>query len=278
MNSLKAPMFLKKLVFNLKHLALERGFIDGQFDYRRFIILGEARSGSNFLRGLLNSHPDVVAFGEIFRFYDNIGWELREYEAYRQTPQLISLMQSDPVSFLESRVFQKFPPSIAAVGFKIFYYHAQEDSHKIVWQHLKESRDIYVIHLKRKNSLRALLIRKKAHMTNKWTNLTGTEKDDLSSELSRDKCLEQFVWTRDMWREYDGFFREHRKIDLFYEDLSADWDRETLRVQEFLGVLPKPFFPNTYKQAILPLSRSILNYGELKDHFAGTEWEAFFKE
>lgn len=278
MNSLKAPLFLKKLFFNLKHLALERGFIDGQFDYRRFIILGEARSGSNFLRGLLNSHPDVVAFGEIFRFYHNIGWELREYEAYRQTPQLISLIQRDPVGFLESRVFQKFPPSIAAVGFKIFYYHAQEDSRKIVWQHLKESRDIHVIHLKRKNSLRALLSRKKAHMTNKWTNLTGPEKDDRSLELSRDECLEQFVWTRDMWRGYDDFFREHQKMDLFYEDLAADWESEALRVLGFLGASPRRLLPNTYKQASLPLSEAILNYGELKNHFEGTEWEVFFDE
>jgi hypothetical protein len=42
-------------------------------DYTRFIILGRSRSGSNYLRGLLNSHRRIVAFGELFRSDEAIG-------------------------------------------------------------------------------------------------------------------------------------------------------------------------------------------------------------
>ncbi len=271
-------MELKKITFNLKHLALNCGLLGGQSDYRRFIILGEARSGSNFLRGLLNSHPHVVTFGEIFRFYDNIGWEIPDFEKYRQTQAFISRMQRNPVKFLETCVFEKFPPTIHAVGFKMFYYHAQEDSRKTIWQHLLESEAIHIIHLKRKNSLRVLLSRKKAHMTDKWTNVTGPEKDVLSIELSQHECREQFTWTRDMWMAYDHVFRKHPKMDLIYENLTADCEEETRRVQEFLGLSPMRLSANTYKQANQPLSEAILNYARLKKEFRGTEWEIFFED
>ena len=271
-------MQFEKMTFNLKHLFLNWGLFGGQSDYCRFIILGEARSGSNFLRGMLNSHPDIVTFGEIFRFYENIGWEIPDFEKYRQTRGLISLMQRNPVRFLEKRVFEKFPPSIEAVGFKLFYYHAQEDSRNVIWNYLKDRKDIHIIHLKRKNSLRVLLSRKKAHMTNRWTDVNGLEKEALSIVLSHEECLEQFTWVRDMWTEYDHLFRKHAKMDLVYEDLTSDRDRETQRVLGFLGAAPKCLFPSTYKQARQPLSEAISNYSHLKSHFEGTKWEIFFED
>ncbi len=271
-------MSLKGIPFTLKHLALQWGLLGGQSDYRRFMILGEARSGSNFLRGLLNSHPHVMTFGELFRFYDNIGWEIPDFERYRQTPGLVSLMQRDPVKFLEDRVFESFPPSIDAVGFKMFYYHAQEDSRKGIWNHLEADRNLHIIHLKRKNSLRVLLSRKKAHITNRWTNVAGPEKDALSIELSPGECLEQFSWTRRMWMKYDHFFRRHPRMDLIYEDLTGNCEREIQRVQDFLGVSPMRLSPGTCKQANRPLSEAILNYAWLKKQFEGTEWEIFFED
>jgi len=267
-----------KITYHLKHSLLNLDLFGGQSDYRRFVILGEARSGSNFLRGMLNSHPDMVTFGEIFRFYDNIGWEFPDFEKYRQTRRQISLMQRDPVKFLESKVFEKFPSAIDAVGFKMFYYHAQEDSRKAIWNYLKERKDIRIIHLKRKNSLRVLLSRKKAHMTNQWTDVNGLHNDVLSISLSREECLEQFTWIRDMWRVYDHLFREHPKMDLVYEDLTSNRDGKTQRVQEFLGVSKKSLLPDTYKQAQQPLSKAISNYVQLKSQFKGTRWETFFED
>jgi hypothetical protein len=64
-------------------------------EYKRFIILGEGRSGSNFLRGLLNSHPGILVFGELFRFLDSIGWEFPEYDRFLQTRRLVALSQGD---------------------------------------------------------------------------------------------------------------------------------------------------------------------------------------
>ena len=85
----------------LQNLCLDKGLIDGHREYERFVILGRARTGSNFLRGLLNSHSQVVAFGEIFREYeftdyDTIGWD---YPGYGTTKHLLHLVRSEPVFF-----------------------------------------------------------------------------------------------------------------------------------------------------------------------------------
>ena len=46
--------------------ALDLGLY-GHTDYARFIVLGRSRVGSNLLRGLLNAHPAIEAYGEIER-------------------------------------------------------------------------------------------------------------------------------------------------------------------------------------------------------------------
>lgn len=184
--------------FHLQKIALNRGLLDGHSDYCKFIILARGRSGSNFLRGLLNSHSGVITFGELFRFCDSIGWEFPEYDRYLQSRNLISLMQKDPCKFLETDVFRKFQKGILAVGFKIFYYHAQEDPRKNVWTYLKNRKDLKIIHLKRNNTLRVIFSLKKASKTNKWTNTTGEIEEDFTVPLDYEECRQAFIWAQEV--------------------------------------------------------------------------------
>lgn len=264
--------------FHLKTLALDLGVLDGHSDYCRFIILGTARSGSNFLLGLLNSHSQIIAFGELFRSYDSIGWDLPDYDPYLQSRSLTSLMQSDPSRFLEEKVFRKFPKQISAVGFKIFYYHAQDDSRETVWTFLRDQKDIKVIHLKRSHTLRRILSLKKAHKTNRWTNTTGTEEEETAISLDYEECLKAFTEATEIKKQFDIHFEGHHKIDVSYEDLSDDYESEMKRIQEFLGVNYEVVKPSTYKQSNQPLSETISNYFDLKRKFKDTPWEEFFED
>ena len=196
----------------------------------------------------------------------------------RKPDGLLPVCNGNPIHFLETEVFQKYPSFTDAVGFKLFYYHAREDSRKVLWDHLKEQRNVHIIHLKRRNSLRVLLSRKKAHMTDRWTDVNGALKDTLSIPLSREECLEQFAWIRKMWALYDRLFCKHPKMDVFYEDLVTDRDGEMDRVQAFLGVAPRALPPGTHKQAQLPLSEAVTNYRSLKRSFLNTRWGMFFEE
>jgi len=264
--------------FYLRTQALKLGLADGHSDYCRFIILGTARSGSNFLRGLLNSHTQIVAFGELFRSHDSIGWELPPYDTYLQSRRLISLMHSNPGGFLEKKVFTRFPRHIAAVGFKIFYYHAQDDSRTGVWAYLRDRKDLRIIHLKRHNTLRVIISLKKAFVTNRWTNTTGIEEGSPVLPLDYEECLEAFTWAQETKRRYDTYFKDSNKLDVCYETLSSHYEREMKRVQEFLGTDFEAVKPATFRQAHQPLSQTISNYWELKERFTGTPWEVFFED
>lgn len=270
---------LRKIKFQAMLLARHSGMFESHSDYCKFIILGKGRSGSNFLRGLLNSHSQVITFGELFRDPQQIGWGRSDYQKYLHSPELVALMQNNPSGFLESRVFSKFPKSVSAVGFKIFYQHAHGDSRETVWTFLKDRKDIKVIHLKRDNLLKRLVSLKKAFETNSWKKGISTDQSkSLQISLTYEECLQEFIKIKDAQTKYDDLFQDHPKIELIYEKLASDHAKEIKRVQEFLNISTEPLQPSTYKQGHQPLSRSISNYFELKDKFQGTSWETFFED
>ncbi len=67
----------KKL--QMKIFLQNAGILPGSHQYTKFIILGRSRTGSNFLRGLLSSHPEILTTGEILRNPDQIDWDSDHY-------------------------------------------------------------------------------------------------------------------------------------------------------------------------------------------------------
>jgi LPS sulfotransferase NodH len=260
---------------NLGKLAMDLGIKAGHKNYTKFIVLGRSRTGSNFLRGLLSSHGQIIVFGEIFKNDQSIEWGT---DGYPQKGKALKLMQSDPPRFLDQIVFKKFPLEISAVGFKLFYYHAQMDGLKPIWPYLKSRQDIRIIHLKRRNILKTHVSRERAARTDKWTNVDGSSEDEQMLTLDYDRLLQDFVQTRSWEEEYDRFFEDHPKIEVFYESLTKDNATELWRIQEFLGVECRDLTPETFRQSRRALAKSISNYYELKGRFKGSPWEGFFEE
>jgi hypothetical protein len=102
--------------------------------------------------------------------------------------------------------------------------------------------------------------------------------DNAPLELSYDACLKDFAQTRQWEQAADAYFAAHPKLEVFYEDLAEDYQREMSRLVPFLGLPDEPLTPQTHKQAQQPLPAAIANYTELKRQFAGSEWEVFFEE
>lgn len=259
----------------IQNVALNLGLLDGHKDYDRFIILGRSRSGSNFLRGLLDSHSQLAVLGEIFQTQRKIGWS---YPGYVQTRRNYSLFLSDPIKFLETKVYKKFPRQITAVGFKIFYYHAQTENWKPVWDYLLAQKSMKVIHIKRRNILRTHLSRKLAALESTWVNTAGRQDVHNSLSLDYEDCLKDFIQTRQWEEDYDQLFADHPITEAIYEDLASDYAGEMKLLQGFLNVQPEQVKPQTFKQSNLPLSQAISNYAELKARFSGTPWESFFED
>jgi len=278
---MKGGINIQKKIDRLKlrsvQIALETGLLQGHRDYTRFVILGRGRSGSNFLTSLLKSHNQVICFGEIFNNsrQDIIRWRGQRYT----TSSDLLLRESDPIRFISTRVFSNLPKKIKAVGFKIFYYHAQEEKWKCIWPYLKNMTDLRIIHLKRRNLLRYYLSQKIALMTNQWTIFSDENAyRDISVELSYKDCLKAFEQTHQYQKQYQDFFVDHPIIDVFYEDLSSNTEREIRRIESFLGVTHQNLQSATKKQARQPLSEMISNYTELKSQFYDTSWLEFFDD
>lgn len=259
----------------MQNLIRNWGLMNGHTNYQKFIILGRSRSGSNFLRGLMNSHSQIHVFGEIFQNKDQIGWAM---DGYPQDLRILQEFRDHAVDFLEQRVFHKFPRRIQAVGFKLFYYHARDESWSPVWDYLKAQERLKIIHIKRRNILKTHLSRQRAVLTDQWFNLTGVKEKPRPVTLKYEECLQDFVQTRQWEIETARHFDGHPVLDVYYEELAADSDRVMGEVQSFLGVRPEALNPETYKQSDQPLTEAIENYAELKERFQGSPWAEFFSE
>lgn len=249
--------------------------VEGQSDYVRFIIVCAGRCGSNLLRSLLNSHRRIVAFGEIFRKSDKIGWDL---PGYSQNRKMLTLFRADPAEFLKKRVFGKYPTRIGAVGFKFIYAHKNLGSWKSLESLIKNERRFQIIHLKRRNILRSYLSLLTAIKTNQWFNQTGVRASIAPITIKYDHCLRFFKRTCADEAYFDSFFAKHPKIEVIYENLVSEQRSETKRIQYFLGTDYEHLFPSVYKQSHLSLSKAIANYASLKRNFKGTPWQVFFED
>jgi LPS sulfotransferase NodH len=214
-------------------------------------------------------------FGELFQDRETINWAFPDF--YGSKEERFSL-QTNPVLFLEKEIFRIYPKEIDAVGFKIFYYHAQKENWKSVWRYLRDHKDLKVIHLRRKNILEAHLSWQRAVSTGKWINLTGESENVEQITLDYDECIDDFIKTRKWEQEYDAFFAQHEKLNVIYECLTKDPHFELQRIQEFLGVQEMALSAKTTKQRHQPLSEAISNYSELKQRFQGSPWAEFFEE
>lgn len=227
-------------------------------DFKRFIVLSRSRTGSNMLISLLNSHPHIDVEGEIF-----------------------AKLEGQNYQDILSRVYSEQPRHIKAKGFKIFYYHPQDDKSQGIWSYLEESKHISVVHLKRRNTLRTLISRKIADSCGVWAtrssvNLDIKEKKSLiytSAELEKG-----FRQTKAWEIENDVKFSSHPLISIYYEDILDDSHNQFRYILDFLQV---PFFSlktEMKKQNPENMRDLVINYDELKFYFQETEWQEFFEE
>ncbi len=258
--------------------ALATGLRIGQDRYTRFVILGRGRTGSNLLRTSLASHPDAVVFGELFngrsRARGEINWG--GSPGYRsQDARSVALREQDAVAFLDRCVFAKMPSRIRAVGFKLFYYHAQEGDWQRVWDPLAEQ-EVRVIHLMRRNLLQSQVSAIIAEQTGRWISVSP-ERDPTPTPITLpyERCVRFFERSEQLHEAFASRF-DH-VLTLYYEDLVADPQARLGEVQQYLGLPIRPLSSPLRKQQTRPLHEVVLNHGELERRFAGTRWAWFFE-
>ena len=265
------------------------------------MLLGAARTGSNLLLSLLSRHSAIKTYGELFNL-DSL-----------PKPDLLEALE-DPVTYLRRRVHESHRPGIAAVVFKMFYDHLTQDYFdKLVdisdaseaeqntfrrfaafieanydratlhrrfrdaWNFLIADQALAVIHLRRCNSLDAMISLKTAYVTRQWWSLKDGESARPTVYLDPDECRRYFYKLEAFAKQADAAFAGHRRLDITYEELVADREDVLAKVFTFLDVPWQPVSTRMQKQNRLPASETVRNYGELKRCFEHSRWRAFFE-
>lgn len=260
-------------------------------DYVRFIILSGPRTGSHMLAQALNSSPHIRCFREVFNGrLDFVDFSVDGYDNFNSRD--IVSRKGDPVRFLRERVFCRHPAETRAVGFKFLYEHHWDFPGLL--DELVEDRDLMVLHLRRRNSVRMLVSLKIAEETGIWVkaeskvtkanllkalrhplkavgrmrwNLQRPEqpKDRRQARvtITLDELFKFSVGTHLTGKQFDKLFREHQVLPVFYEDLVDNREPAFAQVQSFLGVEPESLAVTLRRQNPEPLSELLGNYDEL---------------
>ncbi len=214
-------------------------------NYTRFAIICAPRSGSNWLHTLLNSHPNIISYGEILR------------KTHVNNP-------SQNLPTLSELVYYPHHRSVKAVGLKIFYSYLNNDKFDKSFLEVADDPGILIIHLIRKDILA------------QYTSLIRTEENQRWSQARPyDNAKPIFINPEgfkahrkdllDNQHKIKRTFKNHPFLEIGYEDLNEHFDETLIEVQEFLGVKPRKLFSLLHKQATGSLKDQIKNWTDFKD-------------
>ncbi len=162
--------------------------------WTKFVLLSAARSGSSLVVETLNSHPSVIAHGEIF--HEDLDTHIRP--EFRETHDL-SLRERDPVGFVDAIL--GFPAGRSAVGFKIW-----EPQSRLACDYILAAPDIVKIILERENCLAHYTSIALAQQTGVWN-----VRNDFNTDIKIPAGPLRFSV-----REFHDFIAYHKRIFDYY--------------------------------------------------------------
>ena len=226
-------------------------------DYRRFFIIGYARTGSNYLLKGLSQVASIRIHHEVFAGHNRtIGKDFGK---------------------IWKTVFSKQLRNIRAVGFKSFYYHFSPDE----WESVSNEYELAAIHLLRRNRLRTLVSLDIAFATDRWIESTrhAQKFEQPTIQIEPSTILHRIKKMKIMENVARESLSNHPYIELFYEDMVLDPVIEIGKIIRFIGVEGSISPQRIYmrKQNPKSLSGIIENYSEVADVLSGTEYESYLR-
>lgn len=233
----------------------------------RFVILATPRCGSNWLCGLLDSHPEILCHHELFNPAEihlalsqrGKGWKLGDKRMREEAP--LELLKA---AWRQTRGFN-------VVGFKL-----NLGQSPIVLEEVLTNSGILKILLYRRNRIRTFVSEKIATMTGEWESYPDSRWHDhpRSATITLADLEEHMARNRDFYsnirRRMDASGQQ--VLELEYETLGTT--QQHRRLLRYLGVDTNVALKtSTRKMNSEPLDKMIDNYTELKSALLGTELE-----
>ena len=230
------------------------GSIFGHQEYTRLVILGYARTGSNYLLDGITSSNSVRMYHEIFAEHNR--------EPGKDFDKIFS------------RLLRKHKRSTKLVGFKLFYYHLTENE----WEKFLHHDEFKIIHLTRRNRLRTLVSLEIAMKTDKWKIRanSNTAPSDKKVWINTEDLLARLETIKKLEMEARERFKNRQMLEVVYEDLAANPTSEFRRISEFLGLADIDPSKNILKKQNPENSRDlIINFDEVAQTLAATPYEEY---
>ena len=249
---------------------------------RSFVVLTLARTGSSWLVDLLDSHPHVVAYGELF------GLDGREENGEKYGRQGFPYFET----YLRERRGRRAPLKLVArigylndllrthagttVGFKLTYKEASLNPGLLPALTLRRTP---VVHLIRSNALDAVVSWEVARSRRTFHVQDGEQLPPLAPVRLDARSLAQQL----DWREFAVTRMRARILSLrlpyieaFYEELIGPRGEEKIAgILEYLGLEPPPTVLTSRLTRVsdVPTSSAIENFDEVCDALTGTRFE-----
>jgi hypothetical protein len=239
------------------------------------VIITSQRSGSNFLRHCLNSHPMITCEGELL-----IGGqiELPAFLLYRRNfAKIYRYIRSRAWNSL--RILEKFYAREDApiIAFKAMYNHL---SSLKVQEFFKQHTDIRIIHLRRDNLLKQyvskVLLGKKR--SNPWQPHSKKPLPVVSTRISPELAASCMRRNAEQFESFERLFSKHKKVVLVYEQMiegSGLSGQAAADISQLLNISYSSFSCDFVKVNPNDLSLIVDNYDEVAAAFRGTEFERF---
>ncbi|HET9762545.1 MAG TPA: sulfotransferase [Casimicrobiaceae bacterium] len=248
--------------------------------YTPFIIVGMPRTGSNLLFTTLRQHRAIAAYSELF--HPMLGERSGRHAIRRDGAALYYGGDADPVDFLRRWVWTGGAGDYRAIGFKIFAEYLRcKPTGRLLERLTEEVPGLHVVHIRRANYFDVFVSRLVATKTGSWISYReDTPSGDALGKMHlaiREEAATRFFRAMEWADAYiESLFRGCAYLRVDYERLAQDVQGQATAVFDYLGVGKCPVEMATRKQLTVRKEDLVANYHELRRHYSGTAYEAFF--
>lgn len=226
-----------------------------------FAILCVGRVGSEHLVSLLDSHPDITCFSELFAPAWGINWQ----QGTLSVPHFAITEHERPASYWEELTAQLDTP-VAGLKLPLSSIEAHPDALELI---ADPGADI--IRLTRRDRVAQYVSGWLALESGVWHSTQGEYRTQ-RIKVDPAGCLEALDRISEQEERLDELGADHRVLRMTYEELVEG--RRTDELQEFLGVEPRELTSRYERLRERPLSDVIENFDELAAALADTPYAA----
>lgn len=241
---------------------------------QHFCIITAQRTGSSMLVDLLNSHPELICYREVFLDQVEIPTEIH----------YIDFVSKNIKNKLKHRFFRKnniynhldnlYKRTKKVTGFKLMINQIMQ--YPEVLDYLYKNK-IKLICLKRNNLVERYFSLERAIRTGLWWTRNKKDVQPIKIKLKTENLIKKLNQLSLEDKEISRISEKSNAILITYEDLQlkASFDKQVSNIEAFLGVHNRKLHTIHQKITTSPLSENISNYTEFVETLKNSPYKKF---